>query len=157
MTFALTLADLVVAALVVLVACVQLFIWNRSGSGRGNARRWSFLRHARIETGFETERGSLTFSLIKSIGLAAIGCLTLAAAYENAPGWQAIAATVLLTGIYVMIGMYVVPQIVYRKSTGTVCWPSRRCCDARFRSPAAGLGARICAIPVRAGRARAVE
>ncbi len=30
--------------------------------------------------GLETERGSLTFSLIKHLGLAVIGCLTLAAA-----------------------------------------------------------------------------
>ncbi len=120
MTFALTLADLVVAALVMLVACVQLlYLESLRIRTRERASLEFFKTTLESKLGLETERGSLTFSLIKSLGLAAIGCLTLAAAYENAPGWQAIAATVLLTGIYVMIGMYVVPQIVYRKSTGS--------------------------------------
>ena len=81
MIFALTLVDLLVAALVVLVACVQLlYLESLRIRTRERASLEFFKTTLESKLGLETERGSLTFSLIKSIGLAAIGCLTLAAA-----------------------------------------------------------------------------
>jgi putative hemolysin len=119
MIYALAFADLIVAIVVTLVTCVQLlYLESLRIRTRERASLEFFKTTLESKLGLETERGSLTFSLVKNVGLAIIGCLTLAAAYENAPGWQAIAAACLLTGIYVVIGTFVVPQIVYRKSTG---------------------------------------
>jgi putative hemolysin len=119
MIYALAFADLLVAIVVTLVTCVQLlYLESLRIRTRERASLEFFKTTLESKLGLETERGSLTFSLVKNVGLAIIGCLTLAAAYENAPGWQALAAACLLTGIYVVIGTFVVPQIVYRKSTG---------------------------------------
>jgi putative hemolysin len=119
MIYALALADLIVAVIVMLVTCVQLlYLESLRIRTRERPSLEFFKSTLESKLGLETERGSLTFSLVKNVGLAVIGCLTLAAAYENAAGWQAIAAALLLTGIYVVIGTFVVPQIVYRKSTG---------------------------------------
>jgi CBS domain containing-hemolysin-like protein len=119
MIFALALTDLIVAAIVMLVSCVQLlYLESLRIRTRERASLEFFKETLESKLGLEAERGSLTFSLIKNVGLIVIGCLTLATAYENAPGWQAIAAAVLLATTYVMIGTYLVPQIVYRKSSG---------------------------------------
>lgn len=119
MMYAVAFADLIVAVIVMLVTCVQLlYLESLRIRTRERASLEFFKATLESELGLETDRGSLTFSLIKNLGLALIGCLTLAAAYENAAGWQAIFAACLLTGIYVVIGTFVVPQIVYRKSTG---------------------------------------
>jgi CBS domain containing-hemolysin-like protein len=119
MIYALALADLILAAIVVLVSCVQLlYLESLRIRSRERASLEFFKETLESKLGLEAERGSLTFSLIKNVGLIVIGCLTLATAYENAPGWQATAAALLLATTYVMIGTYVVPQIVYRKSTG---------------------------------------
>jgi putative hemolysin len=68
--------------------------------------------------GLETELGALTFSLIKHIGLAVLGCLTLALIAQNANDWEALTVAVLLVASYAILGTYVIPQIIYRKSAG---------------------------------------
>ena len=119
MIYALGLADFIVSLIVMLVTCVQvLYLESLRIRTRERASLEFFKATLESRLGLETERGSLTFSLIKNVGLAVIGCLTLATAYENAPGWEALAVACLLGAIYVVIGTYVVPQIVYRKSTG---------------------------------------
>ena len=139
-----------------LVTCVQLFYLE---SLRIRARERASLEFfkATLESrlGLETERGSLTFSLIKNVGLAVIGCLTLATAYENAPGWEALAVACLLGAIYVVIGTYVVPQIVYRKQHRPRP-PSDRSATAAARvpGPAAGVGAGIYTVAVRTAAIR---
>jgi len=119
MMFALTLAAAAVGAIVMLVTCVQLlYIESLRIRKRERPSLEFFKTTLEARLGLETERGSLTFSVIKSFGLALIGCLTVAASYENSPGWESLAAACLLLGIYVVIGIYVVPELVYRKSTG---------------------------------------
>ena len=95
MIYALAFADLMVAIIVMLVTCVQLlYLESLRIRTRERASLEFFKTTLESKLGLETERGSLTFSLIKNVGLAVIGCLTLAAAYENAPGWQALAVGV---------------------------------------------------------------
>jgi putative hemolysin len=119
MIYALGLADFIVSLIVMLVTCVQLlYLESLRIRTRERASLEFFKATLESKLGLETERGSLTFSLIKNVGLAVIGCLTLATVYENAPGWEALAVACLLGAIYVVIGTYVVPQIAYRKSTG---------------------------------------
>ena len=128
MIYALGLADFIVSLIVMLVTCVQLlYLESLRIRTRERASLEFFKATLESRLGLETERGSLHFTLI-NVGLAVIGCLTLATAYENAPGWEALAVACLLGAIYVVIGTYVVPQIVYRKSTGRGLLGSFRYC-----------------------------
>jgi len=119
MILTLTIADLIIAIIVTLVTCVQLlYLESLRIRARERASLEFFKQTLEARLGLETERGSLTFSLIKHVGLAIIGCLTLAILYEQTDPWQAIAAACLLVGIYVVLGTYIIPQIVYRRSSG---------------------------------------
>ena len=119
MTVLFIVIDAVLAVLVTLATCMQLFYLE---SLRLRARDLPSLQFFK-ETlegrlGMETEAGSLAFSLVKHIGLALIGCVTLALTTLNAGLWEALAAACLLVSLYVVMGTYLVPQIVYRKSSG---------------------------------------
>src|SRR5579864_3417515 len=119
MTVLFIVIDALVAVLVTLATCLQLFYLE---SLRLRARELPSLQFFK-ETlegrlGMETEAGALAFSLVKHIGLAVIGCVTLALTTLNAGLWEALAASCLLVALYVVMGTYIVPQIVYRKSSG---------------------------------------
>ena len=113
------LADTLIAVIVTLVTCVQvLFLESLRIRARERPSLEFFKATLEARLGLDAERGSLTFSLIKHFGLAIIGCLTAAAALETVPEGQALAVACLLVALYVVVGTYVVPQLVYRKSTG---------------------------------------
>lgn len=119
MIIALACADALVAAIVTLVTCVQvLYLESLRIRAREHASLEFFKQTLEAKLGLDTERGSLTFSFLKHIGLAVIGCLTLAVAYASADPGQALIVTVLLLGMYVIFGTYLIPQIVYRRSSG---------------------------------------
>src|SRR5579862_7066273 len=110
---------LLVSILVTLVTCVQvLYLESLRIRTRERESLQFFKETLEAKLGMETERGSLTFSLIKHVGLAVIGCLTLAATSQNTPMWQAILIACLLVSFSTVVGTYIVPQIVYRKSSG---------------------------------------
>jgi putative hemolysin len=119
MTLLLTLAAAAVALLVTLVTCIQLLYLE---SLRIRTRELPALQFFREELepriNLETERGALTFSLVKHIGLGILGCLVVAITLESSPLWEALAAAFLLTGFATVLGAHIVPQIVYRKTTG---------------------------------------
>ncbi|HXP83293.1 MAG TPA: hemolysin family protein [Bryobacteraceae bacterium] len=119
MTLLLTIAVLVVALAITLASCIQLLYLE---SLRIRARELPslvfFKETLEARIGLETERGALTFSIIKHVGLAMMGCLILALTLESAPLWEALIAACLLGALATITGTYVVPQIVYRKSTG---------------------------------------
>ena len=119
MTFAYTIADLVVSLVVMLVTCVQvLYLESLRIRTRERASLEFFKETLESKLGLETERGSLTFSLIKHIGLGMVGCLTYAAAVGSGPEWQVIGISIAIVVLYTVIGTFIVPQIVYRASTG---------------------------------------
>jgi putative hemolysin len=119
MTLALTLLALIAGIVVTLVTCVQvLYLESLRIRTRERPSLEFFKTTLESRLGLETERGSLTFSLIKHIGLAVIGCLTMAAAAQGTPDWEALAAAGLLVALYAIVGTYVIPQIVYRSSSG---------------------------------------
>jgi putative hemolysin len=119
MIIALACADAFIALIVILVTCVQvLYLESLRIRAREHASLEFFKETLEAKLGLETERGSLTFSLIKHVGLAIIGCLTLALTYERAEPAQALVVTILLLGMYVVAGTYILPQIVYRRSSG---------------------------------------
>lgn len=119
MTLAFSIASLISALIVTLVTCVQLlYLESLRIRTREHASLEFFKQTLEAKLGFETERGSRIFSLIKHIGLALIGCFTLAATWTATPGWQGLIAAVILVGFFTVIGTYIVPQVVYRKSSG---------------------------------------
>ncbi|MSV34129.1 MAG: HlyC/CorC family transporter [Bryobacterales bacterium] len=119
MTLALLIADLLTAAVVTLASIIQVLYLE---SLRIRARELPSLEYfkATLEArlGMETETGALTFSLIKHIGLAAVGCLTLAVTAQNAGDAEALTVAILLVTFFAIFGTYVIPQIVYRKTSG---------------------------------------
>ena len=119
MTLVLTILDLIVAAIVTLVTCVQLLYLESLRIRAREHRALEFFKDTlESKLGLETERGSLTFSIIKHVGLAIIGCLTMAAAILDEPLWEAVAVACLLVAAYTVLGTFTIPQMVYRSSTG---------------------------------------
>jgi putative hemolysin len=119
MTLLLLIADAVVAVLVVLATTIQvLYLESLRIRARELPALEFFKATLEAKLGLETELGALTFSLVKHIGLAIVGCLTLAITAQNAAGWESLTAAILLVAFYAILGTYIVPQIVYRKSSG---------------------------------------
>lgn len=114
-----TIAALAIALIVTFVTCVQvLYLESLRIRTRDRPSLDFFKSTLEARLGLETERGSLTFTLIKHIGMTIIGALTLAATLPNSPLWQAVGVTILILTFYVVIGTFVIPQIVYRSSSG---------------------------------------
>jgi len=119
MTLLLLIADAAVAMLVVLATTIQvLYLESLRIRARELPSLVFFKETLEAKLGLETELGALTFSLLKHIGLAITGCLTLAITAQNTEGWEALTAAVLLVTFYAILGTYIIPQIVYRKSSG---------------------------------------
>ena len=119
MILALTILDVILAFIVTLVTCVQLlYLESLRIRARERPALEFFKETLEAKLGLETERGSLTFSLIKHVGLGLIGCLTMAAADLDEPRWEAVAVACLLLACYTVAGTFIIPQIVYRSSNG---------------------------------------
>ena len=119
MTLLLMLAAAAVALVVTLVTCIQLLYLESLRVRTRELPALQFFREAlEPKIGLETERGALTFSLVKHIGLGVLGCLILAITWQGSPLWEALAAAFLLTGLGTVLGAHLVPQIVYRKTDG---------------------------------------
>jgi CBS domain containing-hemolysin-like protein len=119
MTLLLTLAAAAVALLVTLVTCIQLLYLESLRVRTRELPALQFFREAlEPRIGLDTERGALTFSLVKHIGLGILGCLIVAITIESSPLWEALAGAFLLAGLATVLGAHLIPQIVYRKTTG---------------------------------------
>jgi putative hemolysin len=119
MTLAFSIAAVIAALLVTVVTCVQLlYLESLRIRTREHASLEFFKQTLEAKLGLDTERGARIFSLIKHLGLAVIGCLTLAATWTSTPGLQGLIAAGLLVTFFTVIGTYIIPQVVYRKSTG---------------------------------------
>ena len=119
MTALFSILALVVAIVVTLVTSLQI-LYLESLRIRARAPRSVefFKEHIEARLKMETERGALTFSLLKHAGLAVVGCLTLAATEWGSVGWQGLIAAIVISGAYAVVGTYTIPQILYRKSNG---------------------------------------
>jgi len=119
MTLLLTLIAMAVALLVTMVTCIQLLYLESLRVRTKELPALQFFRE-KLEPGIglETERGALTFSLVKHIGLGFLGCLIVAITIRNSPLWEGLAGAFLVTGLATVLGAHIVPQVVYRKTTG---------------------------------------
>ena len=119
MTLALVIALLLVGMVVALATCVQvLYLEALRLRARELPALTLFKESLEAKLGMETETGALTYSLIKHIGLAAFGALTFAITSQSGRDGEALAAALIIVGIYTVVGTYVVPQLVYRKTSG---------------------------------------
>jgi putative hemolysin len=119
MTLTFSIAALLAAIIVTVVTCVQLlYLESLRIRTRERPALEFFKQTLESRLGLETERGSRIFSLIKHVGLTLIGCLTLAATWSSTPGWQGLISAGVLAVFFTIVGTYIIPQIVYRKSTG---------------------------------------
>jgi putative hemolysin len=115
----LTLAALVMTLLITLVTCVQvLYLESQRIRTRETAALEFFKESMEPKIGLETEQGTRTFSLVKHIGLAVLGCLLLEITSQNAMIWEALTGAILLGGMIVVVTTHLVPQLIYRKSSG---------------------------------------
>ena len=119
MILLLTIAALVMTFIVVLVTWVQLMYQE---SLRIRSRELPSLHYFKesIEPviGLETERGALTFAVVKHTGLGIVGCLILAITSRGANLGEALLAACLLTVLVAIVGAEMIPQILFRKSGG---------------------------------------
>jgi len=119
MTLLLLLLGAIVALCVILATTIQvLYLESLRIRARELPSLEFFKTTLEAKIGIETELGALAFSLIKHIGLAVLGCFTVAITMQNAKDWQALVVAILLVAFFAILGTYVIPQIIYRKTTG---------------------------------------
>jgi CBS domain containing-hemolysin-like protein len=119
MMLLLSLAALLMLLLVTLVSCVQvLYLESMRIRSRELPSLEFFKASIEPRLGLETERGALTFSLVKHVGLVAFGCLLIAITLEGAPLWEALLGSVLIGVMFVMASAYLVPELIYRRTDG---------------------------------------
>ena len=115
MKLAFTLLAFISSVVTALVTCVQLFYLESLRIHTRERKSLEFFKQTlESELGLETERGALTFSVVKHLGLGVIGTLALAATVQDAPTWQEVLVACLLVSFFTVTGTYIVPQIVYR-------------------------------------------
>jgi CBS domain containing-hemolysin-like protein len=115
----LVIAACFVAMVVTLVTCIQVLYLEALRIHARELPALEFFKETlESKIGLSTERGALTFSLVKHIGLAVTGCLILAITIQGASLGQALGVACVLAGAVTIVGTYVVPQIVYRRTSG---------------------------------------
>src|SRR5215471_7302491 len=119
MTLLLTIVAAAAAILVTLVTCLQLLYLESLRIRTRELPSLQFFRETlEAKIGLTTEKGALAFSVVKHVGMAVTGCLLLAITIQGASLGEALAGACLISGALVVIGTHIVPQIVYRKSSG---------------------------------------
>ncbi len=120
----LIIVTIAVSLIVIAVTCVQVLYLEAL---RIRARELPALEYFKEtlepKIGLATDRGALTFSIVKHVGLAVTGCLILAITIQDASLTQALAVACVLAGVLTIVGTFIVPQIIYRRSSGRVLLP----------------------------------
>ena len=120
MTAALIIAASLLTLVILLATCIQvLYLESLRIRARELPSLQFFKETLEARIGLSTERGALTFSLVKHTGLAILGCLIGAAAFLSAPLWEALIVAIAVSGVVTIVATFVIPQLVYRKSEGT--------------------------------------
>jgi CBS domain containing-hemolysin-like protein len=115
----LTIAALLLTLLLTLVTCIQvLYLESLRIRARELPALQFFKETLEARIGLSTERGALTYSLVKHAGLAILGCLIGAIAFLTTPFWEAIIVSIAISSAATIGATFIVPQLVYRKSKG---------------------------------------
>ncbi len=120
MTAALVIAAILLTLLLMLVTCIQvLYLESLRIRARELPALQFFKETLESKIGLSTERGALTFSLVKHAGLAILGCLIGAIAFLSTPPLEALVVSLVISSMVTIVATFIVPQMVYRKSKGT--------------------------------------
>jgi CBS domain containing-hemolysin-like protein len=115
----LTIAALLMVLLVTLVTCIQvLYLESLRIRSRELPSLVFFKESIEPKIGLTTEKGALTFSLVKHVGLTILGCLLLAITYDKTSLGEALTGSILIGSLIVLVCTHLVPQLIYRKSRG---------------------------------------
>jgi CBS domain containing-hemolysin-like protein len=115
----LTIFAILLALLVTAVTCVQLFYLESLRIRRRDLPSLQFFKETiEPKVGLDTEHGAITFSMVKHTGLGVLGGLLFAITLQGTQFWEAFAGTCLLVAVMVIFGAHLVPQVVYRKTSG---------------------------------------
>ena len=114
------LAVVALGTVLALVTVVQtLYLESLRLRSREYAALEYFKESIEEALGLETERGALTYTLLKHTLLAALGVLVLALVLAGREVlWRAALEAGLLTWLIMLVTTYAVPQIAYRRSSG---------------------------------------
>jgi putative hemolysin len=119
MTLVLLAAAAIVAVLITIASCAQLLYLEALRIRPRELPALEFFKETlEARLGLETEQGALAFSLVKHIGLGVLGVLMLALTAQNANAAEAFWAAILLVALYTVGGTYIIPQVIYRKTSG---------------------------------------
>lgn len=143
MTVLLGIALGAIALIIFLVSTIQQVYFESQRLRTRDVPMQQFFRNTLEERlGFSIEKGSLAFSLAKHGAILVGGILTLAFTVDGGTvtGWLILQAAVT-AWVFMMVFAYIVPQILYRRSTGQ--WlvplvPLLKFC-ARVMMPVVGL------------------
>jgi len=102
------------------VSYVQLLYLESLRLLRRDVPSLEYFRESLAEKiGLETERGSLTFSLIKHVSLPLMGLFYLCALVRpGVPPWQSVIEAVLLSFVAMLLTTYLIPMFLYRRTKG---------------------------------------
>lgn len=119
MIFALFTASVLMTLLVTLVTCAQvLYLESLRIRTRELPSLEFFKEFIQPRMGLEIEQGAMAFSLIKHVGLGILGCLVFAITSHNGRIGEALTAAVLIFTLVTIVFVQLVPQLIYRKSSG---------------------------------------
>lgn len=119
MIFGLFTAALLMTLLVTLVTCAQvLYLESLRIRTRELPSLEFFKESIQPRMGLEIEQGAMAFSLIKHVGLGILGCLVFAITSHNGSIAEALTAAVLIFTLVTIVFVQLVPQLIYRKSSG---------------------------------------
>src|SRR5215471_5512491 len=119
MTAALVIFSAIVALLLMLVTCIQvLYLESLRIRARELPSLQFFKETLEQRIGLSVDRGALTFSLVKHVGLAVFGCLVTTVALLSTDIWQGLLIGIAISAVVTILATIAIPQIVYRKSSG---------------------------------------
>jgi putative hemolysin len=111
----------ILAVAIVLTTFVQLlYLESMRLRAHSSASLELFKESIEDRIGLHDEAGALAFSLLKHGCLLALGAVLLAISLRGvaAAMWQAMLETVLIGGFLMLATAYIIPQLLYRKTSG---------------------------------------
>lgn len=118
------LAALILSAILILASFIQLLYLESMRLRTRELESLEFFKSRLAQAlGYETEQGALLFSLIKHTLLVFSGATLVAFGIATEPGWAGVAEGAALAWLVMLGASYLVPQILYRRSSGVWVLP----------------------------------
>ncbi|MCU1294545.1 MAG: domain containing protein [Bryobacterales bacterium] len=111
---------LLLTVLLGFVSYIQLLYLESLRIIRREAASLEYFRETlAAKIGLEHERGSLSFSLLKHVGLPLLGvCFLCALVRPEVPHWQSVLDALAFSVLAMLVSTYLVPAFLYRRTSG---------------------------------------